>query len=337
MSHTGQEPKPPWRSVPAEVRRQVEEMLGAGVARAMRVWGGYGPTPTYRLRLTDGRRAFFKGTYQASNEFMHDALDREERIYLEIGDAIRPWAPELLGIVRLDDWHILLLEDLGPKSAPPWTPGLTRHVAQAFAGFHRANLGQSWPEWLLASRTSVGQLTWERVALASDDMRLIAAFAREQRQAAHVWLKAAQPLLEQLLAPCAALPGPATLVHHDLRSDNLRFVQGRLRMFDWPSSSVERHEWDLVGLAQSITVDGGVLPEQTIAWYSEHMGTDTTALDAVISWYLAFFAHAAYLDDLPGLPRLRRFQRQQLRIMLCWAARRFNLPPPEWAENLGEK
>src|SRR5690606_35852963 len=69
MSRTGVERKPTWKSVPLPVRRAVESALGAPVARAMRIWGGYSGTPTFRLRLADGRRAFMKGANLESTPF----------------------------------------------------------------------------------------------------------------------------------------------------------------------------------------------------------------------------------------------------------------------------
>jgi hypothetical protein len=117
MSRTGVEAKPPWSSMPRSVRRAVQEALGAEVRRAMRVWGGYTPTPTYRLQLADGRGAFFKAIGPSSNDFARAAHAREERVYRELGDLIAPWAPVFYGAFQCDAWHVLLLEDLGPKSA----------------------------------------------------------------------------------------------------------------------------------------------------------------------------------------------------------------------------
>lgn len=50
------EDKPRWGDVPLAVRQALERLLGASVRRAIRAWGGYGPTPTFRLRLSDDRR-----------------------------------------------------------------------------------------------------------------------------------------------------------------------------------------------------------------------------------------------------------------------------------------
>src|SRR5207237_1093058 len=65
VSRRGTEPKPPWSAVPREIKEQVATVLGSPVARAERVYGGYAPSATFRLRLKSGRRAFFKADYPA--------------------------------------------------------------------------------------------------------------------------------------------------------------------------------------------------------------------------------------------------------------------------------
>ncbi|MDA8345591.1 MAG: hypothetical protein M0Z66_08915 [Thermaerobacter sp.] len=40
------EPKPYWREVPQDVRDAIRALLGAPVRRAVRVFGGFGPSAT---------------------------------------------------------------------------------------------------------------------------------------------------------------------------------------------------------------------------------------------------------------------------------------------------
>ena len=334
MARTGVEAKPTWRSVPANVRRSVDDALGARVVRAMRVWGGYSPTPTFRLALDDGDRAFFKAISGTSNEFAARALAREERAYRELGAWIDPWSPRFLGALRCDDWHVLLLEDAGPKSVPPWTPPLARSIVRAFANFHASTLGRDLPAWLARPAQVLPRVSWSRVAEASDDLREVAALAGERRAEAEAWLNAVLPTLSRLTEGAAALPGPYALLHGDTRSDNLRFSGHRLVLFDWPFAEVGRHEFDLAALAESITVEGGPSPEQVVAWYAERLPVDADALDSAIAWLGAFFADLAWRDDIPGLPRLRPFQRRQLAVVLAWSARRRALPPPTWVASM---
>ena len=135
MSRTGVETKPDWRSVPESIRAEVGRTLGSDVVRAMRVYGGYSATPTFRLRLSDGRRAFFKAASAESTGFAHEAHTREERIYRDLAPRIAGWSPVFYGALENDGWRVMLLEDLGPKTAPPWKPNILRAVSRAFGTF----------------------------------------------------------------------------------------------------------------------------------------------------------------------------------------------------------
>jgi Ser/Thr protein kinase RdoA (MazF antagonist) len=335
MSRTGIEAKPTWRMVPRSVRTGVEEVLGAPVARAMRIWGGYSPTPTFRLRLTDGRHAFFKAASPESTPFAQAAHRREERVYGELRDLIDQWAPRLLGSFEAAAWRVMLLEDLGPKSAPPWTPALARNVARALGEFHGATVDRPLPDWLdrPAAHAVLGidPPAWK---LAADDVARLASLAGPDADEASAWLH------ENLRALADAARGMAdpslrhAFVHLDVRSDNLRWRGGRLYLFDWPHVGVGPPEFDAAAFAQTVTVEGGAEPEQVMAWYGQRYPVDPRALDASVAAVAGYFADHAWAPEIPGLPRVRTFQRQQLRVTLTWAARRLGLPYPAWLERL---
>ena len=334
MSRTGVEVKPPWRRIPVAVRRQVAEALGAPVARAQRVWGGYAPTPTFRLTLADGRRAFFKGTDHTSNDYSRYALTVEERVYSELGGLLVQWMPRFYAAFRHADWHVVLLEDLGAASVPPWTPQITRLISQALAAFHHSTLGCEAPPWLTGPQTLLNHYSWRRTVQESADLQQVATLAGSEAPQALAWLQQASPLLEHLTTQPVLAEGSRAILHGDLRSDNLRFARGRLALFDWPSITVGRPEWDIVVFAQSVTVEGGPLPEQVLAWYGEQLPLTAAAVESALAWWLMFFANRAWQPDIPGLPRVRRFQRQQLGLLTQWASRAFALPSPAWAAHL---
>lgn len=334
MSRTGIEDKIPWRLVPREVRQRVSQALGAPVTRATRVWGGYAPTPTYRLLLADGRRAFFKGTCQDSNTFMKKALLLEERVYQDLTSVLGTWMPQFYAAFRYDDWHVLILEDLGPRSAPPWTAEKTRAITHALAAFTHSSLDVQPPVWLPLADEDLAQETWQRLAQESQEFQQIAALAGEEVFQALQWFQYIAPTIEHVLRQSALKEGAYTILHGDLRSDNLRFRQGQLYLFDWPSISLGRPEWDMVAFAQSVTVEGGPPPEQVMAWYSERFPSNPQAVECALAWWLTFFARRAWLPEVPGLPRLRRFQRQQLAVLAFWSARQWSFPTPEWARFL---
>lgn len=333
MSRSGVEPKPPWGAVPAEVRAAVDESLGGLVQRGMRVWGGYTPTPTFRLRLTDGRRAFFKAVNPESNAFARAAHAREVRVYQELYGLIADWAPDFYGAFECGEWSVILLEDLGPKSAPPWSPGLARRVAQAFSRFHASTLGQPLPSWLPQSNQhALGLARLWYTARDPDWLESVAGLAHGRENEAFHWLEAAVPVLAAASTGLVEAGPPFALLHEDTRSDNLRWTRGRLYLFDWPHVSVGRVEDDAAIFAQSVTAEGGPEPEEVIAWYAQGMPLQREVLDAAVASLAGYFADGAWQDDIPGLPRLRAFHRQQLRVTLDWASRRLALPHPSWIE-----
>jgi len=334
MTRRGPEVKPQWRSLPQEVRTHVEQALGGKVRRATRAWGGYGPTPAYRLLLDDGRRVFFKGTSAHSNTFAQDALLREERIYQEIPDLLGRWAPRLHTAITVQDWHILLIDDLGPPTVPPWSPTKTQAITHELAAFHQSTMDKPFPAWLTRPDEQLAQESWEKTAHASQEFQTIAALAGSQADEAQAWFHQLTPRIEQAMHTPALRTGPFALLHGDLRSDNLRCIQGHVYLFDWPAATIGRPEWDMVAFAQSIAVEAGPPPEQVLAWYAERFSFRARDLEEALVWWLTFFAERAWRAEIPGLPRLRRFQRQQLATMIAWLARHWLLPHPTWVEAL---
>jgi fructosamine-3-kinase len=242
--------------------------------------------------------------------------------------------PQYYATIAQGEWHGLLLEDLGPKSVPPWTPALARHITQALAAFHRSTLGAQLPAWLSRPDKRLVSEQWQRVVDESQGFERIAAWAGESSRQALAWLREVSPTIDSLMQRPILATAPYALLHGDLRSDNLRFRQGKLYLFDWPAITVGRPEWDIVAFAQTVTVEDGVLPEQVMSWYAEAFPVNADAVDSSIAWWFAFFADRGWRPDIPGLPRVRRFQRQQLGTMALWAARQWSLPEPTWAGEL---
>jgi hypothetical protein len=91
---------------------------------------------------------------------------------------------------------------------------------------------------------------------------------------------------------------------------------------------------DIVAFAQSVTVEGGPSPEQVMTWYGEHFPLNPNAVKCALAWWLTYFMDRSWRPEIPGLPRVRRFQRQQLATLACWTSRQWSFPPPTWAKHL---
>lgn len=333
MSHAGSEPKLPWSTVPRAVKDDVARLLGSPVARAARVYGGYAPSATFRMRLADGRPAFFKGVHAGSNDHMRGAIAREERVYRELGPFLGAVAPAFLGAFRRDDWHAILLEDLGPTDVPPWTASRTRAAAHGYAAFHAANEAVPLPGWLRAEEWREYADFWPQLLARGIDAAAGLA-GRHALADAREWLVGFGPVLRDHAARLRRIRRPYTLLHLDTRADNVRVTGGRLRIFDWNWASPGPREFDAVAFAQGIAAEGGPAPERFLAWYAEVTPLRDEVIDASAAAIPGYFAMAAPRPPLAGLPRVRSIQRRQLKASLGLAARRFALPEPSWLRSV---
>jgi hypothetical protein len=330
VSRRGPEAKPPWSAVPRSVKESVARALGSPVARAARIYGGYAPSATFRLLLADGRRAFFKGVNSGHNDFMKQALKQEQRVYSELSHLIRPWAPEYYGVLYVDDWHVLLLEDLGPADVPPWTARKTRDVARNYAEFHRSTLGKPLPDWITGWVLDMEAKNWERTAMTKSALDATASLAGRRSAEARRWLAAALPTLDTATRSLAAAGEPHALIYLDARADNVRWNHGQLRIFDWNWVSRGPAEADAAGFAQGITAEGGPAPEVFMAEYTSVLPVRDDALAGAAALIAGIFMGSAPLPPNKELPRLRSIQRRQLKASLAWAARLLELPEPHW-------
>jgi hypothetical protein len=311
------------------VKDDVARVLGSPVARAARVYGGYAPSATFRMVLADDRHVFFKGVSAASNDYMRSALPKEERVYRELGALIRPWAPTFLGSFKRRDWHVLLLEDVGPQTMPPWSPAKARRSARSFATFHATTHGKRLPRWLSRTEHHDFAELWRRLS-RSGELAKTAGLARHRADEAREWLDVALPELRESAGRLPQLRPPHSLLHFDTRSDNVRLQGDQLRMFDWNFASVGPHEIDVAAFAQATEAEGGPPVDRIMEWYAGVMPLRRSYVDAAVAGIAAYFADRAWRPPIPGVPRVRAFQRRQLKVSLAWAARLLGLPEPRW-------
>lgn len=303
--------------------------MGLPVARAERVYGGYVPSATFRLVLRDGRRAFMKATYPLpKTSHVEWGLEAEERVYRELSARIRPWAPIYHGSVRAQGWHAVVLEDLGPATVPPWTRALVRSAARDYAAFHRKNRGARLPRWLPKRVLGYFATQWAGVSAPA-----VAALSGRRAKEAQEWLDVCLPVLRSSAMRLAHARGTRTLLHLDTRSDNIR-VGRRLRMFDWNFAQPGLPEIDVVAFVQSIVAEGGPSEDVFLDAYREVSPLDERVLASSASAIAGFFAKRAPLPPLVGLPRVRAWQRCQLKTSLAWASRALDLPEPLWLRSV---
>jgi hypothetical protein len=312
------------------VRREAERRLGARVVRATRTYGGYAPSATFRLLLSNRRRAFFKASYPPpAGSGVRWVVDREEKRYRSLQPMIARWSPRFYGSFKRDDWHVLLMQDLGPATMPPWTASKTARAARSYARFHRTTLGKALPRWLPRTQHAGFGGFWDLLA-RSGELSQIATLARGREDEALEWIDVVLPIMRDLERGLARARRPFALLHFDTRSDNVRLIGDRLFMFDWPFACAGPIEFDVAAFAQAITAEGGPSPERVLESYESVLALRPRELDASLAGLAGYFADRTWRPPVPGLPRLRSIQRRQLKAMFAWSARRFGLPEPRW-------
>jgi hypothetical protein len=310
--------------------------LGSPVARAERVYGGYAPSATFRLRLANGERAFFKASYPApKGSGVRWFMDHEAANYRRLGKLIRPWAPRFHGSFARDGWHVLLLEDLGPRTMPPWTAGKARRAARSYARFHKRTVGKKLPRWLTHDGYREHARFW-RALTKTGEIERTASLAKRSADVAREWLDVALPILLDQERRLLRAKAPFALLHFDTRSDNCRLQGDLLRIFDWPFASAGPAEFDVVAFCQGVAAERGPACERILAWYEEVLPLRADMVDASLAGISGYFADRAWRPPIQGLPRIRSWQRQQMKVCLSWAAVRFGLPEPRWLDAVAD-
>ena len=276
--------------------------------------GGFSPGVAARLELADGGRAFVKAVSPTPNAVAPSIYRREARIVA----AIPPSAPvPALRFVLDDDpdgWVVLAFEDVeGRQPAMPWRDDELEIILEAMTAL-AADLSPSPLRPPLVADAAdafggAGGLTWASLAAAPNS-------ALDPWSARHL------ADLVALEARAGAAARGDTLLHFDLRADNLLLTTDGVRVVDWPHAHVGQAWVDLVWFAPSVAMQGGPPPQDLVARYGPARNADPAALDAVVAGVAAYFTAASLQPPSPGLPTLRAFQAAQAEVTRAWLAER---------------
>ena len=303
-----------WAEAPGWLRGEVEGRLGGRVVEAVTQPTGFSPGLAARLRLADGRRAFVKAVGPEPNPDSPGAHRAEARAMAVLPRSAP--APRLLWSLEQRGWVALAFEDVdGAHPTLPWRPGELRRVLAMLTDMARALTPAPAGMHRIADRLQDSFMGWRRLAAAhaagTDDLASLDPWAaRHLHRLAD--LEAGWP---------RATEGP-TLLHSDLRADNLLLTPTRVVAVDWPWASVGAAWVDLLLLLPSVTMQGGPDPEPTFAAHPVAAGTDPRAVTTALAAWAGFLVEGSRQPPPPGLPTLRAFQLGQGLVALDWLRRR---------------
>lgn len=219
-------------------REAVERLTGAAVTGTRPVAGGYTNAVRCVATLADGRTVFVK----AINEETRGWLRAEQAAYAAIDGSFMPT------VVAAGD-GTLVLEDLsGAHWPPPWSDTDLRAVRDALAELHALTPPPGLPAPEDNEDLRGG---WRAIAEAPEPFLSLGV-------AEPAWLEANLTVLRDA-GEHARVDGDS-VVHMDIRSDNLCLAGGRCRIVDWNWVCRGNPDLDLAFWMPSLRLEGGPEP-----------------------------------------------------------------------------
>lgn len=298
-----------WRFLPPTLRTEIERRCGSPVVEAVSQDSGFSPGFASVLTCEDGSRHFVKAASVMAHRAFADSYREEGRV-LAAMPADAP-VPRLRW--RLDeDWVVLGIEhvECGRNPSRPWEPAAVDSALDAL---------EVLAERLTPSRSAdVGDLVPELAGWADAWTALAQRHGDRGRRA-----EAAS-----LAAEFARTRSGDTLVHTEVRADNLVVGTGGVYVCDW-AFPLRGADWiDSVMLLAAVHGDGGDVAPY-LAGRPLLAAVDPADVDRLLAVLAGYFL---VLGDRPvpsASPYLRAHQTWYGRACWSWLSHRRGWAPDE--------
>lgn len=302
-------PKLDWGEAPGDVRAAVESLMGAPVVASRTMPGGFNPGVAARLVFDDGSRAFVKSVAESVNRASAD-MHRREAVVVEALASLHQ-VPNLIGSFDKDGWVTLVFEDVDGRH--PRLPWQHEELTQVLDAHHT-----------LAQQLTPAPLAADSLAGSGDEFESWEHFVERPDLLDSLGVGWARSHLDELLklqAQCAdALVGD-TLLHADLRADQILLADDTVVFVDWPHACTGPAWADVVMMVPSIVLQGGPEPEELIAASPAAQSAPLEDVRCVAAALAGGFLWYSTKPPPPGLPTVRAFQRAQGTVLLEWVRR----------------
>ncbi len=281
-----------------------------------------GFTPGYAalLGLGNGTQVFVKAVSAEQNPESPELARRE----IEVARILPPevCAPRLWWSDDDGTWVLLGLQPVDGRAPElPWQPDDLARSLRALTEL--AQYGTPAPTELPAVADVMTGLAAGWGLLAADDAALTTAVDAVGPHGA--WLRDNLASLVELAAVAPAASVGATLVHGDLRADNIMLASHpdeRVWLIDWPHACRDGVRWwDLLAMLPSVAMQDGGDPESIFWSHPNAAGANRDAVRAVLAGITGYLVHGAVQPAPPSIPNLREFQLAQGVAALEWLRR----------------
>jgi Phosphotransferase enzyme family len=286
---------------PAEVQAAVAEATGRRPSSWQHFVAGYTHAEKWLVELGD-RRAFVKA---ATNAVARGQIEREGAL---MDTVAARFMPGCYGSSTVDEWGVLVLEDL---SGAQWPPPYVDDGAALLETV--ARVGSTPPPPALDRRPAERPFGtyWQRIAADPDPVLANGSFSA-------AWLDAALPLLDAAESE-VRLAGD-DLVHDDVWAGNACYTDRGAVLVDWASASIGDRRIDLAYALLSIRSSGSTPPPVEFS--------GEAAYAALLAGSNAYQAAQPVNASIAHGAELREGWLYDLDYALAWVSELLELPPP---------
>lgn len=215
--------------------------------------------------------------------------------------------PELVGWHDDGDSPVLVIEDLSPATwPPPWSPGDVDAVLEALAEIQ----GTPAPTSIDDDFGALFDIHEGWDPMRADPTRALTLGVFDRG-----WFE--RHADDLAAAAATAELGGTTLMHGDVRSDNLCLRDRRAVLIDRNWACVGAADLDIAAWLPSLHHEGGPEPWAVLP--------EAGPLAALLAGF--FLEHAAR-EPIPQAPHVRQLQLDQGVVALAWACRELHIPLP---------
>jgi hypothetical protein len=241
---------------------------------------------------------------------------REARIVAALPENVA--VPRLRWLFDEAGWVVLVFDEVhGLHPAQPWRSDELERVLDGLCSLADRLTPSPVPMSVAGSASDAvaKQLCgWQRLREANE--------GSPERQKLDAWSRRHLDALADLEAQAPQAVLGETLLHFDIRADNLLLADDAVWFFDWPHARIGAAWLDVVGFAPSVTMQGGPPPDVILARSLAARSADPDAVTAAIATVAGYFTRGALQPPPPGLPTLRAFQDAQGVVAREWLAAR---------------
>jgi Ser/Thr protein kinase RdoA (MazF antagonist) len=206
-------------------------------------------------------------------------------------------------------WIALILQDIaGRQPQLPWQTAELQQVVAALDQLADALTPTPVPAPAVGERLGAEFTGWRTLATSPG------------RDHLDPWSHVHLGQLADLEATWADHAAGDTLLHADIRADNLLLTGQGAMVVDWPWACRGAAFTDLVLFAPSVALQGGPPPAELIASSRSGGAASPHAVTALVCALAGYLTETSLRPPPPGLPTIRAFQAAHATIARQWLA-----------------